>query len=72
MPNDKKMIRVSKLHQLKTQIGNAIKSLPNKDFPLYFSYREGMEDSEYVITIEAIDSEIFTDAKGQKWRKIDD
>lgn len=63
---------ISRLMDLKTEISHVLNDYAQQDYtlPHEIIYSRGFEHPRYKITIEEIDEDFFTDAKGQKWQKV--
>lgn len=57
--------------ELLRQISRAIKLDKSEEFPMTIFFNAGMECAEFKITIQRSETDVFVDAKGQKWKKVE-
>ena len=65
-----KELTLEHLPSLNREIRKILKEYKTQKFPLIINYNEGMEYPKFKITIEKEDIDVYTDSKGQKWKKI--
>lgn len=54
------------------KINEAIKNYEDEDFPVELTYQQAMEHPLFTITIEKKDSDVFVDALGKKWKRVEE
>ena len=41
-----------------------------KDFPVELNFNESMEQPQFKVTIQKLDTDVYVDKTGQKWKKV--
>lgn len=63
-------MKVTKLQELKKEIGDIISNAESMEFPVEIFYNRGIEHCQFKITIEEYEEDFFIDSKGTKWMKM--
>ena len=63
-------MKISKPSELNSFVRETVTQHASKEFPVVFTFGLGMEHPEFRITIEKTAVDTFTDASGQKWKKV--